>query len=232
MRWCLLTALILLTGCATTVRGEFKDAQASKLLIAALDGDEAKAERLAKEGANVNAITDDGATPLIFAVNERNLDAANILLKLGANPNEFRISEVGEAGDFDPPVWKSAWWGEKAMLNALLNHGGDPNQTFGTHSALMMAVAYSHLDCAELLLTKGADINLAMGPVTALTEAMTGDQFDNVIWVLDHGYTHDLPMARKLLEISNPRPEQAALRVQALAIVDRLISQQGSNGHK
>lgn len=44
--------------------------------------------------------------------------------------------------------------------------------------------------------------------------------------MLNHGYTHDLPMARRLLEMDTPRPGQEELKVKALSLVDRLIIEQ------
>jgi hypothetical protein len=90
----------------------------------------------------------------------------------------------------------------------------------------MMAIKGSHLDCAELLLQRGADINYANGPLTALSAAMLHVQFNDALWVLNHDYTHDLPMARRMLAVETPRPGQEELKTQALEIVDRLLAAQ------
>lgn len=89
-----------------------------------------------------------------------------------------------------------------------------------------MAVQEEHLHSAELLLARGANINYSSGPLSAFFAAMTHVQFGNAIWVLNHGYTHDLPMARRLLAVKKPRPGQEALKMQALEMIDRLIAEQ------
>ena len=54
--------------------------------------------------------------------------------------------------------------------------------------------------------------------------AMLHVRYDHALWVLTHGYTYDLPMARCMLEIETPRPGQEALKIKALAEVDRLLA--------
>jgi hypothetical protein len=53
---------------------------------------------------------------------------------------------------------------------------------------------------------------------------MGDDQFGDALWVLNHGYTHDPRMAKRMLEREQPRPGQEQLKVQSLAIVDRLVA--------
>ncbi len=90
----------------------------------------------------------------------------------------------------------------------------------------MMAIKGSHLDCAELLLKHGVDINYANGPLTALSAAMLHVQFNDALWVLNHGYNHDLSMARSMLAVETPRPGQEELKIKALEIVDSLLTLQ------
>jgi len=52
---------------------------------------------------------------------------------------------------------------------------------------------------------------------------MVTARFDDAVWVLKHGYTHDLPMARRMLENSEPRFGQEKYKKEALEIVDRLL---------
>jgi ankyrin repeat protein len=104
----------------------------------------------------------------------------------------------------------------------------DPNLIFGNDTLLMMAISESHLECAEILLQHGADINLTVGPVSAFSEAMLHLQYADVIWVLNHRYMHDLPTARRSIvrENRNPRPGQEAMRDEALRIIDQRIAEQ------
>jgi ankyrin repeat protein len=190
------------------------------LLEAMNNKDSREARRLMDSGVNINAVGKGGATPLLWMLGLHDIEAMRLLLELGANPNQYVVDGVG------PPVWLAAGGGKRDALKLLLDHGGDANLPYGTRSPLMMAIGGSHLDCAELLLQHGADINYAHGSRSALSESMLHVQFADAVWVLNHGYTHDLPMARRMLAMEDPRPGQAELKAKALETVDRLLAQQ------
>jgi len=214
----------MLTACGELVvagrpaQEAFNDEGVVSLLHAAKNNDFKEAQRLIDSGVNVNAIGKDGATPLIWMQGMQNLAGMKVLLELGADPNQYATRDVGY------PLWLAAAGGNLDALRLLLDHGANPNLRHGTKTPLVMAIIDSHLDCAELLLQRGADINLA-APISALEGAMSTAQFDNALWVLEHGYTHDLPMARRMLEMRTPRAGQEASKVKALEIVDRRLAQ-------
>ncbi|SNR93254.1 Ankyrin repeat [Methylobacillus rhizosphaerae] len=191
-----------------------------KLLKAVDRHDTKEAKRLVDSGVNVNTLGKDGATPLIWMLVRKNLPAMKLLLELGADPNQYEPNGVGT------PVWLSAAGGRKEALQLLLDHGGDPNLAYGTNSPLMMAINNLHMDCAELLLQRGADINYSNGPLSAFSAAVFNVQFDYALWVLNHGYTHDLAMAKKMALAKSPRAGQEELKVKALEIIDRLMRNQ------
>lgn len=203
----------------------FKDEGVVKLLKAVIHSDSSEAKRLIAGGVNVNAIGEGGITPLLWVELNRNVNAMQLLLDQGADPNKYVPGEIGEIS-FGPPVWMAAGAGQKKILQILLDHGGDPNLGIGGKSPMMMAISESHLDSAELLLQHGADINYSSGPMSALFTAMVHAQFADAIWVLKHGYTHDLSMGRQMLASKTPRPGQEAMKAQALEIIDRLLAAQ------
>ncbi|MDR3397084.1 MAG: ankyrin repeat domain-containing protein [Pandoraea sp.] len=221
-----LLIISMLAGCGQLVvagrsaQEAFHDEGVVNLLKAAKRNDAEEAKRLIEGGVNVNAVGKDGATPLIWMFGLQDLRAMRLLLDLGANPNQYVV------GGVSPPVKLAAGGGKLEALRLLLDHGADPNVVYGNRTPLMMAIQGSHIDCAELLLQYGADINLSHGPLSALTEAVVHVQFGDALWVLNHGYTHDLPMARRMLNMKTPRPGQEELKVKALEIVDRLLAQQ------
>jgi ankyrin repeat protein len=200
----------------------FKNDGVVKLLKVVSNKDANEAKRLIDSGINVNTIGKDGATPLIWMLGQQDLQAVKLLLEVGADPNQYQPNGVG------PPVWLSAGGGRKEALQLLLNHGGNPNLVYGTNSPLMMAINNSHMSCAELLLQSGADINYSNGPLSALSAAIFSMQFDDVLWVLNHGYTHDLIMARKMIVAETPRAGQEQLKFKALEIVDRLLKERST----
>ncbi len=190
------------------------------LLRAVIKKDAKEAKRLIDSGVNANTVGKDGATPLIWMLGQQNLGAVKLLLDLGADPNQYVANGIGS------PVWLSAGGGRKDALKLLLDQGGDPNLPIADKSPLMIAIGGSHLDCADLLLQHGADINYAGGLISALDMSMLHVQFGDALWVLNHGYTHDLPMARRMLAAENPRPGQEKVKAKALEIVDRLLAAQ------
>lgn len=219
---CLVTVSMLASCSEMTVAGRsaqeaFHDEGVVSLLHAVNSKDAKQARRLIDSGVNVNAIGKGGVTPLIWMQGLRDLAAMKLLLELGADPNEYMVNGIGS------PLWLAAGGGRIEELRLLLDHGADPNKIYGIKTPLMMAVSGSHLDCAELLIQYGADINFTNGPISVLDETMIHVQFGDAIWVLIHGYIHDLPMARRMLEVTRPRPGQEGLKIKALAIVDRLL---------
>lgn len=195
----------------------FRNEGVPKLLQAAIHKDVLEAERLLADGVNVNAMGDGGVTPLLWMLVKHDIAAMKMLLDLGADPNRYAHDGVG------PAVWLAAGSGQKGALQVLLEHGGDPNLAFGNDSPLMMAIGDSYLDCAQLLLQHGADINFSEGPESALSQTMVHVRFSDAVWVLNHGYTHDLVMAQRMLAIKEPRLGQKKLKEQALEIVNRLL---------
>ena len=205
----------------------FKDSGVVKLLRAVIRQDATEAKRLIDGGVNINALGEGGVTPLLWVFGAHDLKAMKMLLDLGAEPDKYAPGSVGEVG-FGPPSWIAAAGGQKAALQLLLDYGANANLVFGNKSLLVAAVQEEHIDCAELLLQRGADINYSNGPLNVFFAAMTHVQFGNALWVLSHGYTHDLAMARRMLVEERPRPGQEVMKTQALEVIDRVISAQKS----
>lgn len=209
-----------LTVAGRSAQEAFHDESVVSLLHAVRNKDAKQARQLVDGGVNVNAMGKGGATPLIWMLGMQDLAAMKLLLELGADPNQYMVNGVGS------PLWLAAAGGKLEALRLLLDHGANPNQIYGTTTPLMIAIEGSHLDCAELLLHHDADINLTTGTYSVLDATMLHAQFGDALWVLNHGYTRDLPMARRMLEMKKPRPGQEELKVKALDTVDRLLAEQ------
>lgn len=108
-------------------------------------------ELLLSNGANPNASDDHGVSPLSLAALNANPRLIQLLLEAGAEVNAARVS--GET-----PLMIAAHVGNTEAIGLLLDAGANPNATENNknHSALMMAVAETHLDAASLLLDRGA----------------------------------------------------------------------------
>jgi len=139
-------------------------------------------ELLIDKGAEINAKTLDGRTPLYTATRRLNLDAVKLLLAAGGDPNllavtGFKASLIhntldcvviseplgcGVAGSGQPKEELLAK--AKEIIRLLLDHGADPNvksQKFGWTPLIEVA---SNLttedDLVRLLIEHGADPNL------------------------------------------------------------------------
>jgi hypothetical protein len=89
-------SLLLVLGGATVVTALTDRDRA--LLEAARRGDAARVGALVRDGANVNAATASGLTPLIEAAAGGRTDAACVLIEAGADP-DVRHRELGTALD-------------------------------------------------------------------------------------------------------------------------------------
>src|SRR5262249_14135843 len=110
-------------------------------------------------GARVNARAVAGETALIFAARFRDVDAINLLLDNGADPNlvaRTGVSRLLEA--------MRSGAGEKEhleMMQPLLARGADPNaRGEGLGTPLSLAVQLRSVAMVKLLLERGADPNL------------------------------------------------------------------------
>jgi len=127
-------------------------------------------------GADVNSVTaaahegespHEGRTPLLLvARHSKNPKLLHFLLSKGANPNAkdkmpgyTALHYIAATPCLDDPI-KNKMLVESAKV--LLAHGANPNLTVTlkqNQTALHLAAANNHVDIAEALLAKGADVN-------------------------------------------------------------------------
>ena len=106
-------------------------------------------------GADLNAETLGGESPLTVAINAQQSDMVRELLSLGAAVNA--TSDVAGWG----PVHLAARLGRVDLMKALLDHGGDASREVLGSSPLHMAARAGHADIIRLLLLHDADVNAA-----------------------------------------------------------------------
>jgi ankyrin repeat protein len=135
-----------------------EDAAVARLTRAIYSGEASKALTLIRPNLPLDHVARDVAhTPLIAAIENRNMAVFEALLAAGASataPIEF-----GET-----PLHAAARRGEEAMVRALLARGADvnaalirPNHQFGGRTPLMEAAIGRSLPVVKLLLEQGAD---------------------------------------------------------------------------
>ncbi len=133
---------------------------AEKLGDAALYGKAAKVQQLISEGAEVNAITDCGKSPLMLAAMYGHVAAMEALLDAGADLNLLGDEEFDE-GQTALMYIASSFFAKNraAVIQLLFDRGADLNiQDAQGRSALM--VAGENTDAVKALVDLGADVNL------------------------------------------------------------------------
>lgn len=200
------SALLTLGG--STVNETFINEKVIKLVEAAMSGDVEKVAQLAKQGINVNTIADNGATPLLWALNARNHRGVEALLKAGADPNllteKTGISPMNLVPMGDDPE----------LLRLLLKFGGNPNHPGRgkiSERPLSLSASQGRIENMKLLLAAGAEINAHdKFDESAATQSLNLSRFDATVFLLEHGFNYNLAyLARNVKVIQVPKNTQA-----------------------
>lgn len=175
----------------------FPDTQAAALVRAGASGDEAEVALLMRQGADFNAIGDNGATPLMWALHARNHRGVEALLKAGADPNMMTEKVPMSPMNFVP------LGDDPELLRLLLKYGGNPNHPgIGRISdrPLSAAASQGKIENMKLLLEAGADINAHdKFNESAATKTVALAKFEATAFLLDHGYVFNLSyLARRV----------------------------------
>jgi ankyrin repeat protein len=149
-------AVKLLVAAGADVNQNSVGDKTSPMLIAAINGHFDLAKWLLEQGANPNAASDNGVTPLYAALNVTwapralypqprafnqqqitYLDFMKALLEKGADPNKRLTKKVWYSEyNFDlagvdeigaTPFWRAAFAGDVPAMQLLFDHGADPN---------------------------------------------------------------------------------------------------------
>ncbi len=108
---------------------------------------------LIEKGADVNKLNDNGASPLILAVQQSNLVIAELLLKAGAKTDCADVNGV-------MPLHIAANNGEQFIGKALISAGANINEkTAEGETPLILAAMNGKNDFTAMLIEGGADVN-------------------------------------------------------------------------
>ena len=149
-------------------------------LMLAVAGNHTPVARLLIEtGAAVSARSKNRFTPLLFAAQQGNVEAADLLLSAGADVNESAPDGIG------------------GNTNARSRYVPDTDA-----AALLVAIDSGHAELARFLLARGADPDHDGAGRTALHAAVQRKMPEVVAALLDHGADPDPRMTKRLPFVS------------------------------
>jgi uncharacterized protein len=123
------------------------------LLELAETGPSVQAIALIDQGADVNAVSDNGTTALIWAVHRDDRPLIDRLLK--AHADVKKANRFGAA-----PMLEAAGYGDVAIIEELLKAGADPDTANPDGETALMLIAHtSNVPAADALLKAGAHVD-------------------------------------------------------------------------
>jgi ankyrin repeat protein len=127
-------------------------AEREPLIEAVRRADAPAVRRLLEQRVDVNRPGLDGATALHWAVEQDDLEIAQLLVRAGANARA--TSRYGVT-----PLYAACQNGSRPMIELLLEAGADANTATAGETSLMTAARTGAVDALTLLLARGADVN-------------------------------------------------------------------------
>jgi uncharacterized protein len=128
-----------------------RDEHGATELKRAVDKDDAfEVRRLVESGADVNAATPEGVTPLMNASGFGNKEIVQLLISKGAQVNAKTKSSY-------TALMSAALSGQREIIQILLDAGADPNiqDTVTKKTAMDIAEEKGHKDIVEILRRRG-----------------------------------------------------------------------------
>lgn len=189
---------------------------ATPLFLATENGSAAMIETLLKGGADVNApVLSHGETALMMAARSGHVDAVKVLLDRGAQVNMqdtlrgttalMWAAEQGHAAVVQlltergadvriqstvltPPGRRGLGFASSNVIFGASGRAKPKEPTKGGLTALLFAVREGSLDCVQLLVAKGADVNqTAVDGSGPLLVAVQNGRYDIARFLLEHG---------------------------------------------
>lgn len=158
------------------------------ILTASYENNEKAVFDLLRHGANVNATTDDGTTPLMYAVQNGNYLICKKLISSGADVDASTTFGV-------PPLMNAIMNSDTAIVLLLLENNADPDAVHKPKmkSALIYSIAINNYFFSKMLLYYGANPNKFVDGVSPLMQSIQmGIDTSYINLLLDYGANPNL----------------------------------------
>ncbi|XP_045184795.1 ankyrin-3-like [Mercenaria mercenaria] len=145
-------------------------------------------ERLLQAGADPNMTGPLRTSPLMYAVQMRNIDTVKLLLRYGADVNL-------KNGREDVPLLIALYTGSTEIMRILLDAGADPNYAHSDGNTPLLIACYDNqIDIVELLLRYHAIVSKGnSNGYTPLHIAAWNGHLNSVRVLLKAGALYDIP---------------------------------------
>jgi len=139
-------------------------------------GHEITVKQLLDDGLDIRVKCDEVDSALSDAVQQGHIKIVELLLNGGANASALHVLHT------------AIWTGRLDIAETLISHGSDVNIKYNNNTLLIEVMKYDNNDFVELLLKKGADINMSTpGGWTALMVAVSYGHVEIVKTLLREG---------------------------------------------
>ncbi|MGR2964077.1 ankyrin repeat domain-containing protein [Vibrio vulnificus] len=197
----MIALLSLLSGCkfeGKDMKADlFFDAKMVSLLGAIQRKDSAAAKSMLAQGVELNVRGEEGITPLLWLIMQKDLSAVELALQLGADPNFPAMIEINRTGPKPAqPLAIIAGDGDNKLFRLLLNYGASPNSRADSteHPALFRCIGHDNWQQFTWLLENCVDINATDNSNRNAALYATGLlKYDFVVKLLELGIDYTKP---------------------------------------
>lgn len=166
--------------------------ETTPLMEACANGHKPIVQLLLKHGANLNAQSSCGNTPLHYAVQHNFIEIVELLLK--DTSSSLKMETANENGH--TPLMEAASAGFIECARLLLENGADVNTRSNEfkETALTLASYKGHVDMVKLLIERGADLEHRTDEMhTALMETCMDGHVEVARLLIEHGANVNMP---------------------------------------
>lgn len=194
----LLVSALALPACASYSQqpsGYFDDDAQLALIEAANRGDRKAMQRALDQGADPNAMGEDGMTPLFWSVTmQPNIEAVRYMLAHGGDPNLVTVDEEAPGNSKAILLYQAYKNANPEFIEAVLEAGADPDTLIdGHHTLLFEPLTDKRIEHIQALIEHGAAANfLGKFNYSPIFNAVLGNEYKTALVLLESGADPEL----------------------------------------